>query len=127
MKILVATTELQGLKPDDFMHAVPGELVIDLGSCSDTTASDDWTCVCSRGFFGVASGQLTTTAVVVENAELGMRAYEAAVVQGLSWCCPCCARDAARLSRAVAAQWEAGTVLERERSTIRQRQPHPQL
>lgn len=126
MKVLVATTELQGLNTDDIMRAVPGELVVDVGPCQDATASDDWSCTCSRSFVGVSSGQFTTTAKVVDNVDVDLRSYEAAIRQGLSsWCCPHCASDIARLSRYVANQWEIGTVLERSRSTFRARQPYP--
>ncbi|QPZ37877.1 DUF7715 family protein [Paramicrobacterium chengjingii] len=126
MKVLIATTDLQGENPDDFMRAVPGELVVDVGPCQDATAIDDWSCACARSFVGVSSGHMTTTAKVVDNVAVDLRPYEAAVKQGLSdWCCPECARDIARASRIIATQWNEGTVLERNRSTIRARERRP--
>lgn len=126
MKVLIATTELQGLDSEDFSQTVPGELVVDVGPCQDATATDDWSCACSRSFVGVSSGQLTTTAKVVDNVDIDLRSYEGAVKQGLSdWCCPTCARDIASASRVIAAQWGEGTVLERNRSTIRARERRP--
>lgn len=126
MKVLIATIETQGESSDDFMHAVPGELVVDVGPCQDATATDDWSCACSRSFVGVSSGNMTTTAKVIDNVDIDLRSYEGAVTQGLSgWCCPTCARDIARASRVIATQWSEGTVLERNRSTIRARERRP--
>lgn len=123
MKVLIATTELQGLDSEDFSQTVPGELVVDVGPCQDATATDDWSCACSRSFVGVSSGQLTTTAKVVDGIAVDGDGYRAAVMQGLKhWCCPDCARDIARLSLSIAHQWDVGTVLERSRSTIRARE-----
>ncbi|WP_166979827.1 DUF7715 family protein [Paramicrobacterium fandaimingii] len=127
MKVLIATTELQGEKPDDFMRAVPGELVVDVGSCQDVTATDDWSFACARSFVGVSSGSMTTTAKVVDNVAVDARSYMGAVKQGLSdRYCPECANEIASTSRAIAMHWSEGTVLERNRSTIQARE-HSQI
>ncbi|GAB2508397.1 DUF7715 family protein [Paramicrobacterium agarici] len=125
MKVLIATTELQGSETDDFIGAVPGELVVDVGPCEDATATDDWSCTCSRSFVGVSSGLMTTTAKVVDSIAINARTYELAVRQGIgTQFCADCASDIAKLSLSIANHWEAGTVLERSRSTIRAREPH---
>lgn len=54
MLVLVATTETQGDRPDDFCHTVEGELVqLPIGPAD-------------RSFVGLASGRATTTCVVTD-------------------------------------------------------------
>ncbi|MET0908597.1 MAG: hypothetical protein ABWZ99_03940 [Ilumatobacteraceae bacterium] len=62
MRVLVATTELQGLTPGDYAHTVAGELVT-----ATVTQCDCPDCGCDRGFAGLASHRATTTAMVVEH------------------------------------------------------------
>jgi hypothetical protein len=62
MRVLVATTELQGRTPGDYAHAVAGELVT-----ATVTQCDCPDCGCDRGFVGLASQRATTTAMVVEH------------------------------------------------------------
>jgi hypothetical protein len=65
MKVLVATTETQGMFEDDYCWAVDGELVyIQAVSCPDPL------CGCTRGFAGLSSARATTTAVVVDRPHL---------------------------------------------------------
>lgn len=124
MNILVATGESQGLRDDDFMNAVAGELVVDAGPCQDVTSIDDWSCACARGFLGIASNQLTTTVKVVDTLRVGIHDYESAVVNGVgSWCCPDCALEIARASLDLAARWPVGTILERWRTAVSERVP----
>ena len=65
MRVLVATTELQGLTPGDYAHTVTGELVT-----ATVTQCDCPDCGCDRGFAGLASHRATTTAMVVELAHV---------------------------------------------------------
>ncbi len=78
VKVLVATTEAQGSRPDDLHEAVEGELVYvppmgclppspDSPENSDPCGPD---CACERSFVGMASNGLITTALVVERADL---------------------------------------------------------
>jgi len=61
MRVLVATTELQGIRPGDYAWTVEGELVLaELNECANLH------CGCARGFSGVASKRATTTAMVAE-------------------------------------------------------------
>lgn len=86
VKVLVATTEAQGQRPDDYVSAVDGELVyVPFTGCAPTT--DDGGHAhggehvvgehvvgehggCDRGFAGMASNRGTTTALVVERLDL---------------------------------------------------------
>jgi hypothetical protein len=66
MRVLVATNELQGTRPDDYAWTVEGELVVaEFTSCADPR------CGCTRGFSGLASSRATTTAMVVDLAHIG--------------------------------------------------------
>jgi hypothetical protein len=65
MRVLVATTELQGTTPGDYAHTVTGELVT-----ATVTQCDCPDCGCDRGFAGLVSHRATTTAVVVEHPHL---------------------------------------------------------
>jgi hypothetical protein len=65
VKVLVATTEGQGERHDDYAWAVDGELVY-----VPSLVCDDIDCGCGRGFAGMASAQATTTALVVERHDL---------------------------------------------------------
>jgi hypothetical protein len=65
MRVLVATTELQGLTPGDFAHTVNGELVT-----TTVTQCDCPDCGCDRGFAGLASRRATTTAMVIEHPHI---------------------------------------------------------
>jgi hypothetical protein len=62
MKVLIATSESQGQAADDHCWTTEGEIVR-LADCPD-----DY-CRCS-GFAGVESGKSTSTALVVERADL---------------------------------------------------------
>lgn len=59
MKVLVAPTG-PGDQPDDFHHAVPGELVTVPFQCSNPE------CGCDRAWVGATSRKATTTAVVAD-------------------------------------------------------------
>lgn len=66
MRVLVATNELQGTRPDDYAWAVEGELVVaEMAQCANPR------CGCARGFSGLASSKATTTAMVVELPHIG--------------------------------------------------------
>ena len=61
MHVLVATTQTQGLRPDDFCWTIEGELVRLPGlTCADPR------CGCDRSWAGLASSRATTTCRVAE-------------------------------------------------------------
>jgi len=66
MKVLVATRQTQGSQLGDYSWTVEGELVtpVTVECCSAHL------CGCGRGFAGLGSDRVTTTAVVVELPDL---------------------------------------------------------
>jgi len=62
MRVLVATTELQGLLASDYAYTVEGELVVaEVAECASPEK-----CGCGRGFPGLASNHATTTAMIAD-------------------------------------------------------------
>ncbi|MET1015853.1 MAG: hypothetical protein ABWX76_03500 [Leifsonia flava] len=121
MKVLAATTWTQGARLEDFCHAVPGELVIDLGPCSDDDPGGD--CVIGRVFIGLASGHMTTTAVVVDLPLLDRRGYLRILRESIIHRSLPTAELAAMAEhwRLTAGALPAGTVVERTRGKTRVR------
>lgn len=77
VKVLVATKEAQGLRPNDMASAVEGELVfVPLDGCllldpqAGCGALPDDACTCIRSFAGMGSNRGTTTAMVMDRADL---------------------------------------------------------
>src|SRR3979411_381741 len=66
MKVLVATAETQGLRPNDFDFCVEGELVTVGLVCAPDRRDPDGGCGCGRAFAGLNSHRATTTAKVKE-------------------------------------------------------------
>lgn len=61
MRVLIATRQRQGHRPDDYFHAVDGELVR-----LPTEPCIDQLCPCGNAVIGVASSRATTTFTVGE-------------------------------------------------------------
>lgn len=79
MKVLVATTEGQGLFDDDYCWTVEGELVyVQATMCSNPR------CGCDRGFAGMSSSRATTTAKVVDRPDFSAADYQRALVDSLT-------------------------------------------
>src|SRR5688572_27337393 len=64
MKVIVATSKLQGQRKSDFCHATEGELVVFPFQCDGEKI--DGPCGCRRSMSGIDSGKATTTMMVVE-------------------------------------------------------------
>lgn len=65
MKVLVATSQTQGIRPGDFTHCVEGELVtVSLVCRRDQLDPANGSCGCGRAFSGLNSHRATTTAMV---------------------------------------------------------------
>jgi hypothetical protein len=62
MLVLVATTDLQGSVASDVCFAADGELV----APAMLDCPDQYCDVCPRAWYGLVSGRITTTAVVVD-------------------------------------------------------------
>ena len=78
MYVLAATRETQGLRDDDYVWTVDGELVF-----VPTFECRDRSCGCNRGFAGVTSRRATTTAVIVDRPELEPDAYWGALFDAM--------------------------------------------
>lgn len=79
MKVLVATSNTQGDRADDYCWTVEGELVL----AEPVLACDSPGCGCDRGFPGLASSRATTTATVVERPDVGRSDLAAAIESSL--------------------------------------------
>src|SRR4029078_10624020 len=66
MKVLVATSETQGQRANDFSYCVEGELVTVGLVCAIDRRNPDGGCGCGRAFAGLSSHLATTTAKVKE-------------------------------------------------------------
>lgn len=116
MKVLVATVETQGERPGDYHHAIDGELVWVQEPCATDLRRMPNACGCGRGFAGLASHRATTTARVAELPELTRDDYVTAIRTSIGdggwprdW-----ADGIAQGLVEFAAEWETGTVIERD-------------
>jgi hypothetical protein len=78
VKVLVATTEGQGRRHDDYAWAVDGELVYIPNRQCECPG-----CGCERGFAGMASNRSTTTALVVDRPDLTVAEVRGAFVDSV--------------------------------------------
>ena len=81
MQIIVATTEQQGARDNDFCHAEEGEAVFSPLYYCDNGHVDD-ACGCRRSLHGVKTNKTTTTMKVVET-EMSEEEYIAAYRRNL--------------------------------------------
>jgi hypothetical protein len=70
MKVLVATTETQGQRENDFCWADEGELVSFGSECDHALEALDGPCGCRRSLCGLRTGKSTTTVRVVDWPDL---------------------------------------------------------
>ncbi len=115
MKILVATSHMQGARPDDDHYCIDGELVGMQEPCDRDLRDPDGPCGCGRGFAGAASHRATTTAMVVES-EMNRRdvvlAFETTLGDGgwpTTW-----AEEIADENLEIAAQLPVGAIITRK-------------
>ncbi|WP_433379317.1 DUF7715 family protein [Streptosporangium sp. CA-115845] len=66
MHLLVATTQTQGRRGDDFHNGEEGELVRFASLCGRDGGDPAGGCGCARSFTGFTSAKATTTALVCE-------------------------------------------------------------
>ena len=83
MKVLVATSDTQGLRPDDFAFCIDGELIT-VGVICENDKGDPaaGVCGCGRSFSGLNSRRATTTATV-KDLELSQQEYAEALRSSL--------------------------------------------
>lgn len=79
MKVLVATRETQGENPGDFYWCMDGELVTE----PLITCSRGCSCGCTRSWTGMETRRSTTTALVIERAELTPTRWSEAMLASL--------------------------------------------
>jgi len=125
MKVLVATSETQGQRPNDFDYCVEGELVTVGVVCATDRRDPDGGCGCGRAFAGLNSHRATTTAKVKE-VELSEDDYVEALRSSLAqqgWPTSEVAELAGWLAELVS-EWPVGTIVERRVDDILVRNEH---
>ncbi|RJQ72260.1 hypothetical protein D5S17_26255 [Pseudonocardiaceae bacterium YIM PH 21723] len=122
MKVLVATGQTQGKRPNDFNTCVEGELVWIGLVCSKDARNPDGGCGCGRAFGGLTSRRSTTTAWVVDR-DFSRDSYIRAVqdsFQRQGWP-DSLADEVCDDLLELAARWPVGTVVERRLDEVRVR------
>src|SRR3979411_1190890 len=114
MKVLVATAETQGRRPNSCNYGVEGELVTVGRVCATDRRDPDGGCGCGRAFAGLNSHRATTTAkgneielseddyVEALRSSLTQQGWPTSDVQELAWW----------LAQLVS-EWPVGTIVER--------------
>jgi hypothetical protein len=119
MKVLVATSDTQGQRGNDFSYCIEGELVTVGTVCAADEQDPDGGCGCGRAFAGLNSHKATTTAKVKE-VELSEEDYEEALRSSLEqqgWPTEDVSELAAWLVQLVST-WPTGSVIERRLDDI---------
>jgi hypothetical protein len=119
MKVLVATTDTQGQRGNDFSFCIEGELVTVGLVCAADEMDPDGGCGCGRAFAGLNSHRATTTAKVKE-VELSEADYVEALRSSLEqqgWPTEDVDELAAWLAQLVGG-WPIGAVIERRLDDI---------
>lgn len=128
MKILVATSALQGQRASDFCFTEEGEPVAFPTEC-DSDQDIDGGCGCQRSLAGARSHRATTTVMVAE-VDMSEQEYAEAITaayRGSGWTYGEIERyGMVEELKAIAAEFETGAVLERRRGvtlTVREMEP----
>lgn len=119
MKVLVATSDTQGQRGNDFSYCIEGELVTVGLVCAADEQDPDGGCGCGRAFAGLNSHKATTTAKVKE-VELSEEDYEEALRSSLEqqgWPTEDVGELAGWLVQLVST-WPTGSVIERRLDDI---------
>jgi hypothetical protein len=119
MKVLVATSDTQGQRGNDFSYCIEGELVTVGLVCAADEQDPDGGCGCGRAFAGLNSHKATTTAKV-KDVELSEEDYVEALRSSLAqqgWPTEDVGELAAWLVQLVST-WPTGSVIERRLDDI---------
>ena len=119
MKLLVATSDTQGQRGNDFSYCIEGELVTVGLVCAADEENPDGGCGCGRAFAGLNSHKATTTAKV-KDVELSEEDYVEALRSSLAqqgWPTEDVGELAAWLVQLVST-WSTGSVIERRLDDI---------
>jgi hypothetical protein len=130
LRVLVATTQTQGQRANDFSFTEEGELCRLAFVCDSDRSDPDGLCGCGRSLSGVRSGMATTT-VRVALYDGGREAYIAEIARsfnasGYGLAHTAAVHEAERLL-AVAARYPVGAVLEWRLGKTRERVIAPTL
>jgi hypothetical protein len=119
MKVLVATSDTQGQRGNDFSYCIEGELVTVGLVCAADEEDPDGGCGCGRAFAGLNSHKATTTAKV-KDVELSEEDYVEALRSSLAqqgWPTEDVGELATWLVQLVST-WPTGSVIERRLDDI---------
>ena len=119
MKVLVATSDTQGQRGNDFSYCIEGELVTVGMVCAADEEDPDGGCGCGRAFAGLNSHKATTTAKV-KDVELSEEDYVEALRSSLAqqgWPTEDVGELATWLVQLVST-WPTGSVIERRLDDI---------
>ncbi len=119
MKVLVATSDTQGQRGNDFSYCIEGELVTVGLVCAADEVDPDGGCGCGRAFAGLNSHKATTTAKV-KDVELSEEDYVEALRSSLAqqgWPTGDVGELATWLAQLVST-WPTGSVIERRLDDI---------
>ena len=119
MKVLVATSDTQGQRGNDFSYCIEGELVTVGLVCPADEEDPDGGCGCGRAFAGLNSHKATTTAKV-KDVELSEEDYVEALRSSLAqqgWPTEDVGELATWLVQLVST-WPTGSVIERRLDDI---------
>ena len=119
MKVLVATSDTQGQRGNDFSYCIEGELVTVGMVCAADEVDPDGGCGCGRAFAGLNSHKATTTAKV-KDVELSEEDYVEALRSSLAqqgWPTEDVGELATWLVQLVST-WPTGSVIERRLDDI---------
>jgi hypothetical protein len=133
MQLLVATSQTQGMRDNDYYFATEGELVWTGALVCATDQNDpDGGCGCGRGFAGLSSHRACSTAAVRQlgltraDVDLALRGH----LESAGWLQYMSAADAEDMVREevdemlrLGAAFPLGTVIERRLDVFRQRLP----
>ena len=120
MKVLVATTDTQGQRGNDFSFCIEGELVTVGLVCAADEMDPDGGCGCGRAFAGLNSHRATTTAMIREIEGFTRDDYIEAIRSSLSqqgWD-PATAEDEADELISLIWDWPVGAVAERRLNRV---------
>lgn len=127
IKVLIATSETQGARENDYNWCVEGELVWLAPVCARDREDPDGGCGCARGFAGLNSHRATTTAMVRTIEGLTHEDYVEALrssmdQQGYE---PGSAAQIADILIDLVSEWPDGTVVEHRLDYIQTRERIP--
>ncbi len=127
MKVLVATSQTQGDRDNDFCYCIEGELVWIGLVCATDRQDPDGGCGCGRSFAGMNSHQATTTVRVADIGDRlpALRGSAALEPEGPGLADPERHHDGGRAGAGPGDGFPIGAVVERRLDVVRWRVQSP--